>query len=87
MIELKLFGRAQAGEPYETLLQRTQRVAARFPRQVIVREYELNSDEARQLGIARAPALAIGGTLRYVGTIPTAGQISALLRVTVRQAQ
>ena len=87
MIELKVFGKDQAGDAYETLLERAQRIAASFGGKVTVNEYELDSDEARQLGVARAPALAIGTGLAYVGSVPTVGQIATMVGVVLAQAQ
>jgi len=87
MIELKVFGRDRAGEAYETMLKRAQRIAESYADQVTVNEYELDDDEARQFGVARAPALAIGDRLIYVGSVPTAGQIGAMVRAALAHAQ
>ncbi|MGD8238574.1 MAG: thioredoxin family protein [Armatimonadota bacterium] len=87
MTELKVFGKDRADEAYETLLERAQRIAASFGGRVTVNEYELDSDEARRLGVARAPALAIGGDLAYVGTVPTVGQLATMVGVVLGQSQ
>lgn len=87
MITLKVFGKDQPDHPYEMLLDRTQRIAARFPAQVTVHEYELGSEEALQLGVARAPALAIDDKLIFVATVPTVGQIGSMVTAALAQAQ
>jgi hypothetical protein len=83
MIELNLFGADQSDEMYETLLERVQRIAARYTDQVAVNEYALDSDEARELGIGRAPALALGDKLLYVGSVPTAREVAATIAAAV----
>ena len=85
MIELKVFGKDRPGEAYQALLDRVQQIAADYAKQVTVNEYDIASDAARELGIVRAPALAVGGKLLYVGTVPTAGQIGAAVAAAIGQ--
>jgi hypothetical protein len=71
MARILVFGPGTDRAMYEQLLERARAVAARFGDRVSVEELDALGEQARALGLAGSPALAVDDQLVCVRSVPS----------------
>lgn len=75
MVELRVFGKDFPDEAYNKMREVAAAVAEHYAGKVSIVECDFRSEDADNLGIGRAPALAIGDHVVAVGLVPALGQL------------